>query len=134
MRPGITPALVGTPSPGMAIFLSDGIAREMTPLAARCMRNEALRHNTDLTGKRIGGLTVVCVIGETGGKLRWECRCDCGEQCFYLGCRLIGEYGPKSCGCLRRKNIQTVGSAQKGKHWKWSNVRKIRAKSRGAAA
>ena len=57
----------------------------------------------DLTGKRLGRWTVLR-RGENSsdGKVRWECRCECGES------RLVERSSlrsgdSQSCGCLQRE-------------------------------
>ena len=42
------------------------------------------------------------------GKIRWRCRCDCGNECFVNKCDLV--YGnTRSCGCLKKNNNRKHG-------------------------
>lgn len=42
----------------------------------------------DMTGKRIGRLTVISRAATTNGNARWHCDCECGERCIVEGIRL----------------------------------------------
>ena len=57
----------------------------------------------DLTGKKIGRLTVIKRGKNMGTKRkmkpRWVCICDCGKRGLYLG-MLLRDGKTKSCGCL----------------------------------
>lgn len=60
----------------------------------------------DITGMRFGRLTVIrktdiksTRISDNGSYL-WECKCDCGNICYYSRYALITPYGVRSCGCL----------------------------------
>jgi len=65
-----------------------------------------------IIGKRFGRLVV---LGRdeswTGRKIRWLCRCDCGNTCAAFGDNLVTE-NTRSCGCLRRETT----TIQKTKH------------------
>ena len=54
----------------------------------------------DMTGKRIGRLTVISYSGPPG---LWNVRCDCGTEKIIRGSSLRS--GTKSCGCL---DLETV--------------------------
>lgn len=57
----------------------------------------------DLTGKKFGRLTVVSrAENSKGGKSRWLCRCECGNECVVHGSSLKSG-NTKSCGCIRRE-------------------------------
>jgi len=55
----------------------------------------------DLVGKKFGKLTVVSRSdSDKHGKTRWNCICDCGNDCIINGsCLKSGN--TKSCGCLK---------------------------------
>jgi hypothetical protein len=60
----------------------------------------------DLTGKRFGRLTVLCMLDKQhyrDGKPSWRCKCDCGNVCEATG-RSLREGNKKSCGCLEIEN------------------------------
>lgn len=58
----------------------------------------------DLTGQKIGKLTVLKCIGSfPQGKRRfkkWLCQCDCGKTTEVRTGHLVKENGTRSCGCL----------------------------------
>jgi len=59
----------------------------------------------DLTGQKIGHLTVLEQGKKQGGKLYWKCQCDCGNICEKQGQYLrAGKY--THCGCQTKKNSQ----------------------------
>lgn len=59
---------------------------------------------SDLTGQRFGRLTVLGLFNHDGGRARWRCLCDCGNECV---CRTDAFKTQRSCGCIRNeKNIQ----------------------------
>jgi hypothetical protein len=57
----------------------------------------------DITGKKFGTLTAICVDEETRFKrksnsLYWLCKCDCGRVKSYRS-DVLRKHPPKSCGC-----------------------------------
>jgi len=68
----------------------------------------------DLTGKRFGRLTVLCMEEHTIGKpVRWKCQCDCGNITFPQTTPLYSGR-TKSCGCFKRDLKFKHGYAAKG--------------------
>ena len=77
-----------------------------------CLRAEldTIRSSTDLSGQRFGRLTVISraddIVNKNGSTAaRWKCVCDCGNEA------IVREQGlksgsVKSCGCLRRENME----------------------------
>jgi len=57
----------------------------------------------DLTGKRIGRLTVIQRAENHGKRTTWECRCDCGNVVIVIGSNLNRENHTQSCGCYQRE-------------------------------
>jgi len=59
-------------------------------------------HRKDITGIRVGRLTVVSRLGQISGRAVWRCKCDCGEfvivKSVYLTSRRTN-----SCGCWKRE-------------------------------
>ena len=53
----------------------------------------------DLTGKRFGKLVVLGFDCRYGRRLKWKCRCDCGNEVVAYGDSLRSGK-KKSCGCL----------------------------------
>lgn len=74
------------------------------------------RPGNNLTNCRSGLLLILRVVGsDKSGKLRWLCRCDCGNEIVVRGTRLKTTT-TKSCGCYKRiatrKHGHTHGGAQ----------------------
>ena len=74
-----------------------------------CLRHARHTRYRDLTGERIGRLTVLRPTSDRDkkGSVIWECKCDCGNTVCFSEDQL--KHGHcKSCGCLRnelRKDI-----------------------------
>lgn len=61
----------------------------------------------DLTGVRVGRLTVIGLTDRgSNGRIRWLCKCDCGNETKVLSTSLICNR-TKSCGCLAKEMIGT---------------------------
>lgn len=60
----------------------------------------------DLTGQRIGFLTVIQKTDERDykGSVLWQCHCDCGNDVLYSADSLL-HGNIKSCGCYRENEI-----------------------------
>lgn len=56
----------------------------------------------NLVGRRYGRLTVIAKAANLGQKVRWECKCDCGETTIVFGMNLASK-NTKSCGCLLKE-------------------------------
>lgn len=54
----------------------------------------------DLIGERFGRLAVVAEAPRSGGKVRWECLCDCGSKIVATTSNLRTAH-TASCGCMR---------------------------------
>lgn len=57
----------------------------------------------DLTGRKIGRLTVLSEAARRGGRVAWVCLCDCGAETVAITCNLT-RWHTLSCGCLH-KNV-----------------------------
>jgi len=57
----------------------------------------------DLTGLRVGRLTVVCKtdLKASSREYLWKCICDCGETVYHKGSHLNCKQPILSCGCLQ---------------------------------
>lgn len=68
----------------------------------------------DLTGKKIGKLTVVRriedAVTEKGNRFtQWFCICDCGNEVAVLGSALTRRNRPTlSCGCLQKDKVSGI--------------------------
>jgi hypothetical protein len=56
----------------------------------------------DLTDRKFGRWTVIRRAHTRLGKVRWACRCECGEQRTVSATSLLRGTS-KSCGCLKRE-------------------------------
>ncbi len=65
----------------------------------------------DLTGARIGKLSIVSRANNKKGKVQWKCVCDCGNKKTILACNLLTK-ASRSCGCGWSKS--------KNKNHKWN--------------
>lgn len=89
-------------------------ARSGHALSCGCLRKETTAANRfkDLTGKRIGRLTVVRRLpSNTHKHTQWECRCDCGNTAITT--TLGGKNPTRSCGCIQREFAQSLGASSK---------------------
>lgn len=80
--------------------------------------------NENLIGKRFGLLEVIESIPSTGGRVKWKCRCDCGNEVIVTG-RKLTSGNNKSCGCLKIKlateRIQEYNKAKTKKRIRYNN-------------
>jgi len=56
----------------------------------------------DITGKRFGRLVVTGRSDNEKHKVRWICKCDCGNETIVTADSLLSGK-TKSCGCLRKR-------------------------------
>lgn len=83
-------------------------------MSCGCLRKETTAANRfkDLTGKRIGRLTVMRRLpADTHKHTQWECLCDCGNTTVTT--TLNGRRPTLSCGCLRRELTSALGKSSK---------------------
>ncbi len=74
-----------------------------------CMQHQKQRGMLDLTGRKIGRLTVLSPTEkrEKNGSIIWKCQCDCGNSLEVSSSDLLyGNY--RSCGCLRKELWKTI--------------------------
>lgn len=57
----------------------------------------------NLLGKKFGRLTVIAFAERRGGRLYWECECECGARKVIDGASLRSG-NTKSCGCLQKES------------------------------
>jgi hypothetical protein len=63
----------------------------------------------NLTGKRIGKLTVIAFAGIKNRFATWKCICECGDEKIMRGSALSGKYA-QSCGnCHKRTHRMSHG-------------------------
>lgn len=77
---------------------------------------EKHRRGIELTGMKVGWLTVVEKTGKRSskGSIIWKCECRCGNVCEYSADDLL-HGGTISCGCYRRTVL--LERMQEGLHW-----------------
>ncbi len=84
-----------------------------------CLQAEltSTRKLTDLSGQRFSKLTVISRVDDYVDKrgrrcVRWKCVCDCGNEAIVRALTLTNGTA-RSCGCLRKENIENVRSLKK---------------------
>ena len=68
----------------------------------------------DLTGQRFGRLVVIKEAGRSSdGRVRWLCKCDCGNYTSTPSTKTLRNGTCRSCGCIERErpNKQTHGKS-----------------------
>lgn len=80
-----------------------------------------------MTGKRFGRLTVLKFSGtDTGGRTKWLCRCDCGNEKIIDGYK-IRSGNTQSCGCyqaeMRGKSKITHGMTNSRLYSIWCGMK-----------
>lgn len=90
-------------------------------------------HHKDLSGKRFGKLVALERVADhvsAGGakKVRWKCRCDCGNITYVSSGNLKGGH-VLSCGCEGSRNIigkrsTTHGMTQTRLHSIWAGMKR----------
>lgn len=59
----------------------------------------------DRIGERFGRLTVISMADRMGGKIRWNCLCDCGKEVIVRSGSLQAG-NTLSCGCLQKEKTR----------------------------
>ena len=86
-----------------------------------CLQAEltSTRKLTDLSGQRFARLTIISraddYVDKRGRRcVRWKCVCDCGNEAIVRALTLTNGTA-KSCGCLRRENIENLQTFKKAR-------------------
>lgn len=82
----------------------------------RKLRNMGIqpkKFHEDLTGKRIGKLTVLGKSEKSDRRLYWNCQCDCGKIITVKGDHLR-QQNQLSCGCLSSKGEEEIAKILTG--------------------
>ena len=68
-----------------------------------CLHREQLQQQNiqDITGQTFGYLTVLNWIYDENKKIKWRCKCKCGNIVDYPAKVLTAYNGAKSCGCIK---------------------------------
>lgn len=81
----------------------------------------------DLTGQKIGRLTVIRRVENKGKNARWECVCECGKM-TKSHAQSLRSGRTKSCGCLGIENAAKAktkhGRAKTRIHNIWRSMKK----------
>lgn len=73
-----------------------------------CLRSEMGRNRgVDLTGKKIGKLTVLHRDSDRDGY--WVCECECGNRKSIVS-KSLREGNTQSCGCIQREIAKSTGT------------------------
>lgn len=85
-------------------------------LAQSCGCARKGKNTKDLTGKRIGHLTVLKRLEEKKGSCYlWLCQCDCGNTIKVTTSNLTKNNPVSSCGCVRPKRMKDITGQRFGK-------------------
>ena len=72
----------------------------------------------DLSGQKIGRLTVIKEIGTVNKQIKWLCKCDCGNYTEVFGYNLRRLH-TTSCGCYcKEKNVNRFKSKNQNPSYK----------------
>jgi len=66
----------------------------------------------DLTGKTFGRLTAILISSRIKKRVKWLCRCSCGNEVEVRGSSLT-DGNTASCGCLIRESMSRVGKSNR---------------------
>jgi len=84
----------------------------------------------DLNGQKFARLTVISLHSALAGKVRWDCKCDCGKELIVSTTHLrSGHTGSCGCAASEATAARNVANATHGM-WKtpefeaWSSMRK----------
>lgn len=87
----------------------------------------------DLSGKRFGRLTIIEKQPESKIKIKWICKCDCGNYAIVFGSSLKTG-NTRSCGCLKmeggRDGKITHGQSDTPTYKSWSDMKSRCSNSR----
>lgn len=67
-----------------------------------------MRQFIDLSGKKIGMLTVIRPEGRRQGQVAFLCKCECGKEAVIRSDKLR-QGKAMSCGCLHQKVMDEIG-------------------------
>ena len=83
-------------------------------ISRRLKENGIVPHKfyEDLTGEKIGLLTVIKKSNKSGRKLYWDCQCECGNFVTIVGDSLRQRRN-LSCGCINSKTEKFISTLLK---------------------
>ena len=81
----------------------------------------------DITGKKFERLLVIEIAENKKGRIKWLCRCDCGNNIIVPGCQLKNGH-TKSCGCYEKEQTKirmtTHGLSKTKTYGIWLSMRR----------
>lgn len=77
----------------------------------------------DLTGQKFGKLTVTGKANSNGHHTRWNCKCDCGNECTIYATNLT-RGNSKSCGCLALEKVSTHKKSNTRLYRVWAGIKR----------
>lgn len=80
----------------------------------------------DLTGQRFGRLVVIEEAGHSSdGRVRWLCKCDCGNYTSTPSTKTLRNGTCRSCGCIEkeRPNKRTHGKSSTKLFHVWNGMK-----------
>lgn len=80
----------------------------------------------DLTGQVFGRLTVISRAENKGGRIYWNCKCECGNE-KRISRNDLKRGSTKSCGCLNDENRPFIrrshGMTKSSEHTTWLSIK-----------
>ena len=87
----------------------------------------------DLTGLKVGKLTVIKENGKKNGKIVWQCKCECGNITNVLGTSLTKKDKPtQSCGCLQKEKTRIANQSEDLTGRKYGRLTVIQRENNGS--
>lgn len=79
----------------------------------------------DLTGQRFGRLTVIEEAGHSSERIKWLCKCDCGNITSTPTTKTLRNGRCQSCGCIEREsaNSKTHGKSSMRLFYAWNGMK-----------
>lgn len=79
-------------------------------------------NKADHTGKHFGYLEVTQCLPSVNQKVRWLCRCKCGNETSVIAAKLVNGT-TKSCGCLQRERATRHGLSRSREYQVWCDMK-----------
>lgn len=92
------------------IFITGGNglrSGKCTSCGCYCKERIQETHKIDMIGEKFGKLTVLEEVPKQGRRIRYKCRCECGNITTVIGEDLRSGH-TKSCGCLKSKGEDLI--------------------------
>lgn len=76
----------------------------------------------DITGNRYARLVVIARAPNKNGRMRWLCKCDCGNMTEVRG-EHLKNLATRSCGCFDMERMTTHGKARTKEYGIWVGMK-----------